>query len=285
LFGIQWSGANGFSSTLDNPVIARASVQHTGMYIVKASSVYNCGAIPDTLEIKVLPAVVLDMEDTLIACNGEEVLLYSHASHADYYRWSTGDTTENSRASSYGIYVLKAGNQRCTSSDSTFVLAVNVQNVQIQTSGDVCEEGKAELSVEIDSVFYQWNTGETTASIAVSSEGSYSVKVFVGTCQAEQSIEIVCPCKLSLPNVFTPNGDGYNDVYLPEIKAALNTFSMYIYDRWGNIVYHTETFTPWNGTINGQQASAGVYYCVVFYSCMDTPQTVRTAQSSVSVFR
>ena len=84
---------------------------------------------------------------------------------------------------------------------------------------------------------------------------------------------------LSFPNVFSPNGDGINDFFVPlEVGGYFERFDMTIYNRWGNVVwqrscsggekggcpdYSQEDFW-WNGkTAIGADASEGVYFWVV----------------------
>lgn len=69
-----------------------------------------------------------------------------------------------------------------------------------------------------------------------------------------------------LPNVFTPNNDGTNDVFVPFPYTNVSKIDMIIYERWGRVVFKTEDpDINWDGTNqkNGKPMSAGVYY----YSC------------------
>ncbi|MCL2132224.1 MAG: gliding motility-associated C-terminal domain-containing protein, partial [Lentimicrobiaceae bacterium] len=71
----------------------------------------------------------------------------------------------------------------------------------------------------------------------------------------------------------------------PVVRANLASFSMYIYDRWGQIIYKTDSYTPWDGTCNGRYASAGVYFCVISYSCANEPEKIVNKQGSVTLLR
>jgi gliding motility-associated-like protein len=74
---------------------------------------------------------------------------------------------------------------------------------------------------------------------------------------------------LTLPNVFTPNGDMANDRFkpIPVLNHTLEKVSMTIYDRWGNqLAYIDNGEVGWDGKINGLPASAGVYFATVEYS-------------------
>ncbi|MEX2595297.1 MAG: gliding motility-associated C-terminal domain-containing protein [Salibacteraceae bacterium] len=64
-----------------------------------------------------------------------------------------------------------------------------------------------------------------------------------------------------IPNAFTPNQDGYNDIWLPEVFVH-DTYHLKIYNRWGNLVFETkDVHNGWNGHIrnNGKECPLGVY--------------------------
>ncbi|MCR5646386.1 MAG: gliding motility-associated C-terminal domain-containing protein [Bacteroidales bacterium] len=94
-----------------------------------------------------------------------------------------------------------------------------------------------------------------------------------------------------LPNVFTPNDDGINDVFVPrDITPELITnVKMHIFNRWGRTVYDTDDiFINWNGRVggSGQPCSTGTY----FYVCdveMQTPEglVAKRLQGSIMIVR
>lgn len=77
---------------------------------------------------------------------------------------------------------------------------------------------------------------------------------------------------LLIPNAFTPNGDGINDV-LRIVGYGMESIEALIYDRWGSLIYTgrgTEQIT-WDGTKGGQPVLEGVYTYVVRYKLVDKP--------------
>lgn len=64
-----------------------------------------------------------------------------------------------------------------------------------------------------------------------------------------------------LPNAFTPNGDGINDVFLPVANVVdLELYVLRIYDRWGRLLFETiDPWEGWDGTVGGQEMPDGVY--------------------------
>ena len=166
-------------------------------------------------------------------------------------------------------------------------LTVNplVPDFEIIATGSLCDGKRVKLTASIDSTHYLWNTGEKFQTIYVSKEGIYSVEVSTGLCQLKKEIDLRCICKIFIPNTFTPNGDGLNDGFIPTVVSELHSFSMVIYDRWGNRIWQTNTFAAWEGKINGKDAAAGVYAYVIEYSYKENPEQKCTEQGHVTLIR
>ncbi|MBP9081170.1 MAG: PKD domain-containing protein [Flavobacteriales bacterium] len=64
-----------------------------------------------------------------------------------------------------------------------------------------------------------------------------------------------------VPNAFSPNGDGDNDVFLPVVRdEADRDYDLSVFDRWGNEVFHTgRPHTGWDGTVQGEPPVTGVF--------------------------
>lgn len=89
----------------------------------------------------------------------------------------------------------------------------------------------------------------------------------IASCRASISdtISVVAEAKVWMPNSFTPNGDHFNDTYVPRM-LSISTYSMKVFDRWGSLVYECSdnATCEWDGNYsNGNPAPAGVY-AVVF---------------------
>lgn len=78
-------------------------------------------------------------------------------------------------------------------------------------------------------------------------------------------------CEIYVPNVFSPNGDALNDVFLPSSNCGFESFEMKVYSRWGNLVYSGRSATEgWNGESGGEPAPADVYTWVISYTFQPT---------------
>jgi len=83
------------------------------------------------------------------------------------------------------------------------------------------------------------------------------------------NIEIAdSPCvDFSMPNVFTPNNDGVNDIFKPIKFNGMKQGKMTILNRWGQTVFETEdVLNGWDGLHNNQQCTDGVYYWIITYT-------------------
>jgi len=109
-------------------------------------------------------------------------------------------------------------------------------------------------------------TQNTAGPIVYTQPGTYKAVLYSikGECldSALVNIKVEVPSELSIPNIFTPNGDGSNDLFF--LKATnLEKIDMMITDRWGNKVYELNSSSgnvAWDGKNQfGKESPAGVY--------------------------
>jgi gliding motility-associated-like protein len=104
-------------------------------------------------------------------------------------------------------------------------------------------------------------------------------------CYTRDSVTIFdeCPAIVALPNAFTPNGDGNNDIFRPvrpmddttpnDVGESMNirNYQLRIYNRWGEVIYaeegsRSEDVVGWDGTYLGQMMPSGTYAWVFVYT-------------------
>ena len=128
---------------------------------------------------------------------------------------------------------------------------------------------------------WSWNFGSDTLTgngqnvqIQFPEVGSYTVTLIVTDANGcvDTTVRVIiiqAPYVIFIPNTFTPNNDGKNDVFAPKgVNVDPNNFHMYIFDRWGGLMFHTTKWfnnqaEPWNGTKNNsgsfKDAVLGIY--------------------------
>ena len=118
-----------------------------------------------------------------------------------------------------------------------------------------------------------WSNGETTPYTAVVSPGSYYCTVTVAGCSSTDTVLVQNGCFLDIPNAFTPNGDGSNDYFLPRplLGRGLQSFTMNIYNRWGELIFTTNNTEGrgWDGRFNNVMQPEGVFVYVIDATFID----------------
>jgi gliding motility-associated-like protein len=85
----------------------------------------------------------------------------------------------------------------------------------------------------------------------------------------------------SIPNAFSPNGDGINDRWNIRYLDTYADCVLEVYDRYGRLVYRTVGYNkPWEGTANGRPLPVGVYYYI-----LDTKRHNKPFTGSVTIIR
>lgn len=106
------------------------------------------------------------------------------------------------------------------------------------------------------------------------SGGIYQRTISNSVCSEEFELNLIdsSACQIYAPNVFSPNDDGWNDVWFIGCDKDLN-YDLSIYDRWGSLVHYgsyTTNQTGWDGTMNGEHAESAVYtYRAILHSKPD----------------
>jgi gliding motility-associated-like protein len=119
------------------------------------------------------------------------------------------------------------------------------------------------------SIFY-WQDSSTASTFVVTEPGKYWVTV----CGASDTVLITpttCDPKIDIPNIFTPNGDGQNDLFSAIKPENIETVETKIYDRWGKEVFSTDSITiDWNGKDkSGKECNDGTYFYMITYTGKD----------------
>lgn len=95
------------------------------------------------------------------------------------------------------------------------------------------------------------------------------------------TVEFIAPETINIPNTFTPNGDGINDVWNISDLSYYTSCSVTVYNRLGNIVFQSIGYgRPWDGTFKGQQVPVATYYYLI-----ETARNKERLKGSITVIR
>jgi gliding motility-associated-like protein len=162
-----------------------------------------------------------------------------------------------------GIYYHTLTAQSSCDSVLRLSLVVNPLPESGFTNDTLYFDKQTELFARPGYAEYTWNTGENSPSIIIKAEGWYSVRILNAEgCTATDSVHaLYSTVFLSVPNAFTPDGDGFNDIFRPvTFPEKINSYSMYIFDRWGKQLFYTHDVSQvWDAKTNGTPVPDGIY--------------------------
>ena len=223
--------------------------------------------------------------DTTI-CFGTTITLDASFINSETWEGSVdAESYEVSEAGTYDVLVIDADG--CYGRDTIEVSVSEIPTVSID-QGDslsLCEEageGKL-LSVSNDAgLEVYWNTDEVTESIEVFEVADYIVSLTNEfACTGSDTIIVYDYCReviLNMPNLFTPNGDGTNETFIPItqpgddlnfLMSHIKSMDFTVLNRWGQTLYASKDQLPnWNGRSmdTGEVVSSGTYFWIFNYS-------------------
>lgn len=169
-----------------------------------------------------------------------------------------------------GTYTVRYENM-CDTLETEIDIVVNpVPVFSITGDSAVCEDDLTLATFEVDTEFdhYTWNTGEVTKEITVAKSNFYEVTVeneFGCITRKGKNIPTKCFPRFFIPNAFTPNGDGINDVFYVG-NHNLEIAEWTIYNRQGEVVFNTRDLSKgWDGTFRGVPSRTGKYVYKIEY--------------------
>ncbi len=245
--------------------IARFEGNGTNNGTYKSSYVYL-----DDIHVEVVPTdsmPQIDLGNDTILCEGQKLIFDSLLPNNPIYVWNNLLETSDSlfTIDSSGVYWVEAYNGCSYTSDSINVIVLesevtNIHSVSYDSLYCNLEQVTLDAGYSImNEDKYTWNTNEETRTIKVVEEGKYEVKV-ENKCSKvtstfdvkfERSEEVYTPI-----NVFTPNGDGHNDLFTIYDGNSYE-YTLEIYNRWGKLIWKTNN--PQNHW-DGSEVNDGTYY-------------------------
>jgi gliding motility-associated-like protein len=154
--------------------------------------------------------------------------------------------------------------QICTFTDSIDVTFDTQPDFNLGNDTVFCDGDSLLLHTNILNANYLWSNGSTDSSIYVTTSGHYWANVITSSCIDSDSINIKtndCNCDIFIPNIFTPNGDEFNESFRAVIGCELDMYRMRIFNRWGELVFESEDQNEvWDGKYQGKEVTEGVYF-------------------------
>ncbi len=270
-----------------------------GTYSVTVTTPEGCSASDDIL-VQVPAWANAAISPVSPVCQNSPVFNLNAADPGGIW-WGTGiiDPVSGSfdpaglSAAAYTVFYGIPG--MCGDTSSVQVLVMEMPAITLLSRSESCT-GANDAGIEAlvsggeQPYVYLWSNGSDSAVIFMLAPGVYSLSVTDSNlCAASASLLITAsdyPCYTPhyyIPNIFSPNGDGVNDIFMVR-GAGILAFDMVIYDRWGKKVFESaDPATGWDGTNGSADYESGVYYYYVNLT-LEGAEPVK-AKGSISLVR
>jgi gliding motility-associated-like protein len=255
--------------------------------LVVLPAVNGCDSIV-TVNVDFAPELSVEVMEDTILCSSDAVILTANSSGEGTVTWYTGASglnvigtgspfeLSNNVEGVYTYYVNEDG--YCPTDIDSVELTIEDVTALIDANPPT---GEIPLEVTFDGsgstgniVSYNWDFGN--GQIGTGAEGTalydeisvFTVQLIVsnGTCfdSTTLNIDAFGISSLIIPNVFTPNGDGENDVFAVG-GVNMETVNVELFNRWGQKVFSWVTVNGyWDGrTLAGSESPAGTYFYVI----------------------
>lgn len=198
----------------------------------------------------------------------------------------------------YDVMYVAIDSASCNVADTAYATITIEQAEEFSASWEIIPPGLCEDTLYVDAVFdgtgadsIIWDMGngdvflDTAVQYTYYIPGTYTMMMIAydNVCNHVDTLsetftlgEGVGSGVVAEPNVFSPNGDGHNDTFhlyysdQPGVNPLddFQSYSVKIYNRWGNLVYESDearSSWEWDGKVNGNDPAEGVYYYMINY--------------------
>jgi gliding motility-associated-like protein len=218
----------------------------------------------------------LDLGDDAIVCEGETIVL--SAPGFDSYTWQDGSTAETFEADESGTYSVNVTDAfGCSYGDAVTITVNDAPNAGFTANPQPTTIDDTEITFTSTSttapLTYSWSFEDGTPEASAEENpvvnfppipGNYTISLVVENASGcvdslSSFILIDSDGTITMPNIFTPNGDGDNDRFVP-FQAFPGKWTLTIFNRWGVEVFATENLSQgWNG----DDSTSATYYWVL----------------------
>ena len=286
----NWSPSKGLSClNCANPI---ANPDSTMNYIIKGTSIHGCTALDSILVLVKHPFKInYSSRDTL--CKTQSVALFAEG--ASSYIWTPANglnnpisATPTARPDTSINYKVVGTDEKGCFKDSGFVF-IKVYPIPVVNAGPDATINVGQtydllpvISADVTEVLWSPTAGvfrNSYPGITIKPIENTEYTVLVrngGGCSAQDKINVFVVCNganIFVPNTFSPNGDGANDIFYPRGTGLFKIQNIRIFNRWGQLMFERNDFNAndisagWNGTFKGVKLNPDVFVYTMSVIC------------------
>jgi gliding motility-associated-like protein len=257
----------------------------TNYYLVTQN---NCGIDRDTVVVDVSRVFAVAGPTTSV-CDNSPVQVFANG--GTDYQWNPASDFSNPNAQNTTLIprsgipysVTVKNNLNCSDTASLPVTTFPLSSVSAGPDKIVQFGERTIINGSADAGIIRWNPQLGLSCVdciqpqaTIDSTSLYEITLTDAYgCVYKDSMQLIVEGALLLPNAFTPNDDGVNDLFIP-LSVDVEEFRMDIFNRWGELIFvSTHVRQGWNGEVKGTVAQTDVYVYKISY----TLNTGRTGNS------
>ncbi len=287
-FTVLWTGPGGYTSTQQD--IAQLA---PGTYTVVLTDANGC-QLTQEAEVNPLITVTADAGPDQQVCLGADVVLDGSASTGGtQWVWTDAQgviagsqpviALPDLTAGTY-TYTFTVSDGPCTATDQVTIVVLAVpladagpdrtifQGDGTVIGGDPAGPGGATFSWQPDSLVNDPFIPNPLATPPATTWFVLTVTSSEGCVSADSVLVTVVP-EVVIPSGFTPNGDGWNDVWQIDLIDRFVECEVEVYSRWGELLFRSVGYKdPWDGRYNGAPVPVGTYYYAIRLNHPDFPE-------------
>ena len=239
------------------------------------------------------PSVQIDASPPVI-CPGDSILFTATPKNAGTeisYQWQLNGNAINSDRPDFEGRNLSDGDQvNCmlmttdAGCGNNVWVSSNTETISVKTAPQIYftdsvvlirpgQQAQLHASVDNGYISYDWQPAADltnansldpmTVPLLENRLFRFSVTAADG-CRSEKNLLVEVFFHLTMPNAFTPDGNGKNDLFRIPTKTTMTLSDFSVYDRWGNRVFRTRDIGKgWDGNVNGMPVPAGTYVYII----------------------
>ena len=256
----------------DSIVVKWNDVAGAHTITVSETNIWGCEGEPwQQTVIVTVPFVDIGLDIEM--CRGESYEFIAAASDVTSYLWGDGSDGETFIATESGNYWVKVEDEfGCTNSDTAALITHELPIVDLGSDTTLCDDINGILfDVSEAGISFDWFDGEISSTYTAYAQTS-DQEIWVNVtnefgCIGSDTVVVRFCGDFEIPNAFTPNDDGSNDVWVIEQLFVFDNVTIDVYNRWGERVYNSTGYSSdkyWNGSDQkGKKLPMDTYYYVI----------------------
>lgn len=259
-------------------------------FIVKGTDINNCSNV-DTVTVNIKTKVEATVGPDREICLKDTAMLYANGGKT--YLWSPSNGLDNPTSRTPIASPDVTTKYKVITYEGSCIPDTDFVKITMYPLPDVKASGAATIIAGNSTILnasgnridkFKWEPSESLScsdcpdpSASPSKTTEYTVKVFTdfGCVDSDKvTVKVLCDeSQLFIPNTFTPNGDGQNDVFYPRGTGLDKVRSFRVYNRWGEVVFErtgmplNDATYAWDGTYKGATLPPDVFVYVVEALC------------------